>query len=116
MLGNALLSDCRLDLLEIDTDLPAARDRVQDEAVGARDIEPELRVTVRGRQCGLAAAAVVELQPTRIRCQVAPEDGPEPPTTDNEAVAVSPKGESLRRDLFAQAQGLAPILMPVWAM
>ena len=106
MLGNSLLSDGRLDLFEIDADLPAARHRIQDESSGVGDIEAELRPIVLRREGGFAAGTVLEFHASRIHRQVAPEDRPEQPPTDDEAVTVSPKGESLRSCSFARAQRL----------
>ena len=101
-----LIASNGLDRFEIDADLPAARDRVQGEPCRVGDIEAELRPIVPRRESGFAAGTVLEFHASRIHRQVAPEDRPEQPPTDDEAVTVSPKGESLRSCSFARAQRL----------
>src|SRR2546422_1316284 len=106
VLGNALLSDRGLDRFEIDADLSAARDRVQDESAGGGHVEAESHPTELRREGRFPAAPVIELQPARIYRQVPPKDGPQPPATGDETVTVPPKRESVRSSPFAHGEGL----------
>ncbi len=101
------MSDCRPDRFEIDADLSAVCDRVQDESSRVGDIEAEMRPSKRWGKSGFPVGTVSEFQPTRVHRQVSPKDGPKPPATGHEAVTVCPKSEPLRSCLFARVEGLA---------
>lgn len=87
-LGDLHHRQIQADTLEVDTYLPATRDRVKGDAVGVGNIEADcVRAIVSGKG-RFAMSAVAKGHAFRHSIQVAAEDGPEHTTSNNKVIAV----------------------------